>query len=262
MRLRDHQHGQVSCWQNEAPVPESLQNLAVPGLQGATDLSLNLSHLCGLVSEKIKCLTWTEPRKTRNNQRDEIRLSSEEEVVVGLPPMKSLSGNCGLSTSGEAWCWDWIRREDSEQPKRTQLLAYEVKHLPKLRKIWSESPRHFCANSSEAPDQPPTCAISYIHTGPPGSIDEHTPHDGDTLRWDGNGVARLDRALTPLRDIAWGEHHQCVITVDGSIQCWGSIAYGEAGKLPPARFSEQAIEVDLKRALGQYSCATLRNSVN
>lgn len=146
--------------------------------------------------------------------------------VAGVPALSSLSTSnlhtCGLTSTGEAWCWGSnFAGELGDGATGTRTAPARVATDVRFSKI-SAGGMHTCGLALDG-------AVYCWGAGGTGLLGTAPP---DTC---GTGSATEPCAKTPVRvqgswtDVSVGRRHACALDGDGAAHCWGLNMLGETG---------------------------------
>ena len=201
-----------------AASPSLVSGLAThPASAAPVQVAVGRDHTCTLLDNgAIAC--WGDNRFGQLGDGSTLDLSSDVQnatpkIVLGLPPAKQVATgelfSCALSVKGGVWCWGAINGFSvTSTPTEVTGLSTGV---TKISAGWESA-----------------CALLA---------------SGSVECWGDNAQGQLGRGTTfgsgsagPIAsseksasDISVGFDHACLVTTDGTVECWGGNSYGQLG---------------------------------
>lgn len=221
--------GQVSCF------GEGTQPAVRPGLSNVVELVAGGSQHCARQSDgSVSCWPDAAPAELAGKA---TRLTATPNAV------------CAFKASGPPVCQRLASGGDRDQPV---LLPAQVFSASTTVQDVSLGPRHGCAVVSSRP----WCWGEGLfgELGPAGKAWNRAQiskqlHDDPSASE--QVLARISlgdtAALRQVDDVAVSPSHQCIITLDGTLRCWGNNDWGQLGVDPRAPAFGIMRATDLKR---------------
>lgn len=219
--------GQVFCWgdnrQGElglaSPDANRLTPVAVPGLSGATDLSMGAHHACVVTLDRtVRC--WGANAVGQLGDGTTTTSRAPAAAITGLIDVIQVASgslhSCARTIAGNVACWGFNQTGQLGDGTRTarSVAASVVLPGPLTVAALSSGAQHVCAIGS---NETLLCW---------GSNSSGQLGDGTTT---GREVPSFVAGLAGVVEIAPGEGHTCARTRDGGLWCWGDNRAGQLG---------------------------------
>lgn len=217
--------GVVECWGNNAAgalgidpgtTAVSAVPVTVPGVSGATKVTVGGAHACAVVSSgAVTC--WGRNLEGQIGNGETAMIASPD-TVTGLTSARSISAGstftCAIDAAREGWCWG---SGDGGELGNGLSMSSNM------------------AVSVVPPDGTPWLEIDA------GNLSSLGRTSGRTWSWGGGiTLGTADTTITPSprfvdeplvnsSSVSVGSGHACAVAGDGSVMCWGANADGQVG---------------------------------
>lgn len=212
----------------------------VPGLEGVEEIALGANYTCARTKDRaVKC--WGTGRLFSNA----ITSKTAPTPVPGITDAVELKAGgymtCARGTSGAVTCWGLDKKPGGEPKNAAQLATSAAHACARLEggtaKCWGEG----VWADGKAFSKPGITNAELVATGDGFAC---AVSSGNVACWGRNDSGELgiapdfDDHVKPVtvpnvrgvKKISSAESHTCVITGDGTLECWGDNAESEMGR--------------------------------